>query len=71
MSSERRHGRPDESSALLQPIILPVLPAERARRSIPARDVAAALRAAGLSVAGTTEADSVWVTRFAWVERPD
>ena len=39
-------------------------------RGIPARDVAAVLRGAGLTVAGTSVADSVQRTRFAWVGRP-
>ena len=38
-------------------------------RQVPARDVAAVLRSVGLVVAGTSEAESVHTTRFAWVER--
>ena len=38
-------------------------------RGIPARDVAEALRSAGLTVAGIAQARSVQVTRFAWVDR--
>jgi SAM-dependent methyltransferase len=40
------------------------------RRS-PARDVAAIVRSVGLTVAGTSEANSVHTTRFAWVERAE
>jgi len=39
-------------------------------RRIPARDVAAILRASGLSVIGEATARSVHQTRFAWTERP-
>lgn len=38
-------------------------------RGIPARDVVAVLRAAGLAVAGSAQGGSDGVTRFAWVEQ--